>query len=284
MCGTLLMLLYAVFAVAMTRADLRSSRYTAVRIDVADSAHTGFVTPADIDRGLGDITGRCRTVPRSAVNTLDLQRRLQAMPSIEEARVVALADGSLRISVVPMQPVARVLDRNRSYYINSTGKTIDSHLGNHVDVPVVMGHFGSGKEVAALLPMFSFIHANPNYDALVTSVTVSPRGDIIVVPAVTGHVINLGDTTMIADKLERVSRFYREVMPVKGWQYYDTLSVKFRGRLVATRARKRPAGYGVTVVVDSLINDIPDDGSMELADGSMQAAITLAADSARRHG
>lgn len=281
MCGTLLLVMYAVFAVAMTRSEQRASAYTAVNIAVTDSAHTGFVTAADIDRALGGLREKYRGIPRYKVNTLALEKKLRAMPSVEAARVLALGDGSLSVQVTPMQPVARVLDGTSSYYINSTGKTIGSHLGNHVDVPVVMGHFKSGKEVADLLPMFSYIHSRPDLDALVTSVNVNRRGDIIVVPAVTGHVINLGDTSMIADKFERVTRFYRQVMPVKGWQYFDTLSVKFRGRLVATRARKRTDTGRLYIPVDSLKNDAEDEASMELDNGALQAAITISADSAR---
>ena len=29
-------------------------------------------------------------------------------------------------------------------------------------------------------------------------------------------------------------------MPFKGWNYYDTISVKFRGQIVATRRDKKP--------------------------------------------
>ncbi len=32
---------------------------------------------------------------------------------------------------------------------------------------------------------------------------------------------------------------YRKVLPVKGWLYYDTISVKYSGQVVATRAKKR---------------------------------------------
>ncbi len=43
---------------------------------------------------------------------------------------------------------------------------------------------------------------------------------------------------MIKDKIHRLMRIYQDVLKVKGWNYYDTLSVKWRGQVVATRRMK----------------------------------------------
>ena len=58
-------------------------------------------------------------------------------------------------------------------------------------------------------------------------------------PVIRGHVVNLGDTSLIANKFDRLKVFYREVMPVKGWNFYDTVSVKWRGQIVASRREKK---------------------------------------------
>ena len=281
LCGTAVLLLYTVFDVALTRAEKRMSLYEGVDIEVADSAGTGFVTAADIDRTLGGLRAICARDPRGKINTLALERRLQAMPSVESASVTELNNGRLRLRVKPLVPVLRVMDGNSSYYINAAGKTISSDQGNFVDVPVIVGHFKSGKEVARLVPMFSYIHRHPEYDALVSSVSVSPRGDIIIVPAVTGHVINMGDTSRIEDKFKRLNRFYSEVMPVKGWEYFDTLSVKYSGRVIGTRAAKREAPIALTALADSVADNAPDDAFQGGSD-DIEGKITVDAEEQRR--
>ena len=281
LCGTAVLLLYTVFAVALTRAEKRMSLYEGVDIEVADSAGTGFVTAADIDRTLGGLRAICARDPRGKINTLALERRLQAMPSVESASVTELNNGRLRLRVKPLVPVLRVMDGNSSYYINAAGKTISSDQGIFVDVPVIVCHFKSGKEVARLVPMFSYIHRHPEYDALVSSVSVSPRGDIIIVPAVTGHVINMGDTSRIEDKFKRLNRFYSEVMPVKGWEYFDTLSVKYSGRVIGTRAAKREAPIALTALADSVADNAPDDAFQGGSD-DIEGKITVDAEEQRR--
>lgn len=37
---------------------------------------------------------------------------------------------------------------------------------------------------------------------------------------------------------------YRKVMPYKGWEAYDTISLKFEGQVVATRRDKSRLNHG----------------------------------------
>lgn len=259
---TVLLGAYLVFAVSMARTEHAAQPYRALDIIVNDTAHSGFVNPNDIDRALGGLRARVSAQSRNRINTLELQRTVQALPKVENARVTALANGHLSISVTPMVPVARVFDGRRNYYVNAAGKQLPADAVHHLDLPVISGKFPPDTTVACLLPMFKYIHSDPELDALVTSVAFNPRGDIIIIPAVAGHVINFGDTSSVADKFSRLRRFYHDVMPVKGWAYYDTLSVKWRGRMVATKRTKRRLEVSDILNGEGVIDEVVDEGTM----------------------
>ena len=74
---------------------------------------------------------------------------------------------------------------------------------------------------------------------LVTMYSVKDNNNIMIVPSVYGHVINFGDSTNIANKFAKLRRFYKEVMPVKGWTTYDTIYLKWNYQVVANRRKKR---------------------------------------------
>jgi cell division protein FtsQ len=259
---TVVLLAYIIVAVSFTSAGERADTFNGLQICIDDTTGNGFVTSADIDIELGDLSKTIKKTKHSKLNTLELENKLRSLDKIEEAHCVILNNGVLQIDIVPMQPVARVFDGFQSYYINNRGKRIKADARYHVDVPIVSGHFASGEDVAELLPMFDFIRRNPEYDALVTEVTKNKRGDIIVVPSVVGHVINIGDTTMIADKFSRLRHFYHDVMKVKGWDFYDTLSVKWRGRLVATRRTKKVIDDRPLTELDGIVDEVLDNGTM----------------------
>lgn len=233
------MAVYLVFAMAMTRTRAAAAPLPEVHIGVADSLHTGFITAADIEREF-DVAA-LKGAPRCSLGISRLESALLASDKIEHANVALLADGSLAIDVVPMVPVARVFDTGgrRSYYINAEGKQIGAEARFHIDVPVVCGTFSEAYPARRLLPLLRHIAADPELDALVSTVVSEPDGDIVIVPAMRGHVINFGDTSRMDAKFRLLQRFYRSVPGVRGWDSYDTVSVKWAGQVVATKRSGR---------------------------------------------
>lgn len=71
-------------------------------------------------------------------------------------------------------------------------------------------------------------------------IKVKSPSDIILVPVIREHVVNIGAPTDFDDKFARLKRFYSEVLPLQGWEKYDTLTLKWKGQLVATKRRRAP--------------------------------------------
>lgn len=235
---TILIAGYLCFALNATAKMARNDMFTGCRINVADSVNTGFVTELDISRECGDIKQWITQKKRSDINLNELESHLRASDKVENVNVSILNNGVLAIDIVPMTPVARVFDGDSSYYINASGKRISADPRYQVDVPVVVGTFSDKYPPSRLLPLLDYIASHPELDALVSTVKQTKRGDIYIIPTIRGHVVNFGDTSLVADKFNRLRKFYRKVMPVRGWETYDTLSVKWRGQLVATRRNK----------------------------------------------
>ncbi len=65
----------------------------------------------------------------------------------------------------------------------------------------------------------------------------------------------------LGDKFDRLRLAYKKILPVKGWDFYDTLSVKWRGQVVATRRVKRLHQAISTVDIEAE-QELPDIGTM----------------------
>lgn len=177
--------------------------------------------------------------PVSSIDLQQIEDRLNGIDNIEHAMVERLGNRKVRVTVTPMQPVARVFDGPTSYYINGAGKRLTANHRFRLDVPVITGHFDATHPASELIPLVKHIGSDQQWNAIVAQISVDRRSrDVILVPMIRGHVINLGDTADIAEKLDRVMLMYRKVLPLKGWDYYDTLSVKWQGQVVASRRLK----------------------------------------------
>lgn len=232
--------------------------YDEFKIDIHNYGNPEFITADQIDMELGGLRDNIQNYLIDSINTQEIERRIQKLDNVESANCVALNNGTLRLDVVPLIPVARVfdLDRGSSYYINRAGKRMRTSRHYRMDTPVILGSFPDGVNATTAIPVIDYINENADMAALISAVRISPKGDIMLVPMLKGHIVNFGDSTDIANKFDRLRVFYREVMPMKGWTYYDTISVKWRGQVVAHRHDKQEVESAVEDVEEDYVDDL----------------------------
>lgn len=238
---SVVLIVYLVMALLISNDMAARDMCRGFQIEVMQNgASRNFVSKSEVERLLAEWHLDNTELPASHVPIHTIESKLNAIDNIEHAVVERTAANKIRISVTPMIPVARIFDNmGHSYYINREGKRLTANARFRLDVPVITGHFDAEHQPRMLLPLLSRISNDSAWNALVAQIMVEPRHhDVILVPMIRGHVINLGDTSDIDNKLSRVMTMYRRVLPLKGWTYYDTLNVKWRGQVVATRRVK----------------------------------------------
>lgn len=236
-----ILIVYLGLALIISSEMSASAPCTGYLISVNDApGQKGFVTAGEITRLMKEWGLYTPEAPASKVNIREIEERLNAVPNIEHATVERMPDNKILVQVTPMVPVARVFtSRGASYYINRDGKRLTANSRYRLDVPLIAGDFDSLHPATDVLPLIRRIEGDSRWSAIVSHYSVDSRTrDIILVPMIRGHVINLGDTTALESKLARVMTMYHKVLPLKGWEYYDTISVKWGGQCVATRRDK----------------------------------------------
>lgn len=216
-----------------------------VKIAAANSADA--VTINGVKEELSKFPKKIKGTAVERINTREIEAYLSRCSNFENVECALTTDGMLSVSVVPMIPEIRVFEPHRSYYINKDGKQIDSKANFFVDVPVVSGNFSESFPAKDILPVTRFVGNDPVLRQLVGMVEARDADNIMLVPRIHGHVVNFGDTTRLKEKRAALLTFYRKVIPYKGWEEYDTISVKFKGQVVATRRDKTANAHGTDV-------------------------------------
>lgn len=260
---SIVMVAYFVFALTVTARMARDERIARLDVRMEPSA-TDFIDKADVVHESGIDPEALRGTLRRDFDLYALEKRLRDSDKLQYANASVLSDGTLLIEAKAMEPVARVFEYGKpSYYINRSGKRISAELRYHLDVPVLVGRFDSVYPASRLLPLLDYIASHDEASALIATVTQEQDGNIILIPNIVGHVINFGDTSLTDDKFARLRTFYRHVAPSKGWTAYDTVSVRWRKQIVATRRDKAlPEIELPTVEEQSGSLDIDDDETM----------------------
>ena len=262
---TRLLLVYVAVAVSWSHSRADEMMCRGLHIEVDDSKGSHFVTAREVAHELGNMAKSPSKRRLADINTDSMERLLNNIDKIESAVCTKLTDGTVNIEVTPMQPVARVFEGNHSYYINKDGKRISATARYHTDAPIIYGRFDSTMSAVDLLPLLRHISSDSAWSALITCVKADGPNNLILVPMIHGHVINIGDINDLPDKFKRIKRAYREILPVKGWNFYDTLSVKWKGQIVATRRAKK-LHTAISAVDFEAEREAPDVGTMLVGD------------------
>ena len=234
---------YLVAAWFMTKSAAANRMCQGVLITVHDTSEIHFVTPQELSAELGDLPSRALDTRLADIDIDSIERMFNLFDKIERVNVNILTSGKLLIDVWPMRPVARIFDSaGQSYYINRAGKRIAAEPGYFLDVPVVKGDFSPTFPATSLIPLIDYSEADPVWRDAISMIEARSSGDIILVPVIRGHVINMGDTTNFADKFRRLKLMYSKVMSSKGWDFYKEISLKWRGQVVGVRRNARSQG------------------------------------------
>ena len=260
--SALLLVAYVVFIFIWMGTAIEGGKCTGMEIYIADTAASRFVTAAEIAREIDDLPSRCKGMPLRDINTDSIEAKLNRIDKIESASCLMLNSGKVIVSVKPMQPVARVFEEDYSYYINRNGKRISADARYYLDVPVISGVFDAKLQAQDLLPLVEYIYSDPTWSTFVSMIKTDMKHNIILVPVIRGHVINFGDMSDMENKFTRLRQFYKDVMPVKGWNYYDTIAVKWTGQVVATKRKKKLADTNLAYVDDSELEAVNTDAML----------------------
>lgn len=247
-CIVLAAYLAVALVVAVSQPDNQVCSGLSIEVEPTDGA-SGFVTQEEIAAEIGEIADSARGIPFTALNTQTIHRRLLELDKLEDASVVRYTDGSIRIKVKPIVPVARVFDGNESYYINRTGKQVKAGARFRKNVPIIKGHFNATDSVftpLSLLPLLDYISNDSVWNTFITMIEVKSPSDVILVPAIREHVINFGAPTDIESKFTRLHRFYTEVLTGQGWEKYDTITLKWNSQIVAGKRHRKAAELPVS--------------------------------------
>jgi cell division protein FtsQ len=61
---------------------------------------------------------------------------------------------------------------------------------------------------------------------------IDKNGDIKMYQQVGNQVIEFGDAEDIEEKFNKISLFYEEIIPSKGWNAYSRVNVKYKDQII----------------------------------------------------
>jgi cell division protein FtsQ len=206
-----------------------------------------FIDKAEVDHILKvhkhQLVGR----DMQSINLHELEDRLKANPFIASASVYENMDGVIKVQISQRQPVVRVINKSgQDFYIDQNGLKIpmssnftakvlaangfiDEPFGNKLDTL----HTAIAKE---LFRAAQYINADSLWSAQIEQMYVNADHDIVLIPRVGKQRILLGDADSLENKFHNLLVFYKQALPLVGWDRYKEINIKFANQVIGIKS------------------------------------------------
>jgi len=224
---------------------------TGVVINLADSTQHRFVTTDDLMeliRSTGiQVTGsKMNEIPLTAI-----EKKLKTYKELRVAEVYFSADKKLHIYADQRDPVMRVVaSYGGDFFIDREGIIMRRHnlYTPHLHILEIDMLFSpeqmtgtniydseKTENLARAFELVNYIRGNSFWNSMIDCLSMSRDGRVTMVPRVGNHTIRLGKAENYEEKLNNLLVFYREAMPVVGWDKYKVVNVEYKGQVVCQR-------------------------------------------------
>lgn len=176
------------------------------------------------------------------INLKELEKRIKAYGFVEQAVVSKDLNGNIDVYVVQYQPLVRLgITGSEDKYISSTGKILPISDRFTSRSMVLTGAYTNllaqrdWKNDNLRSKYFEFVKkiiSDEYLTALIPQVEVNWMGEIIIYPQVGKQKIEFGKPVDIDVKFAKIVAFYKKIIPVKGWNAYEKVIVKYRNQII----------------------------------------------------
>lgn len=167
------------------------------------------------------------------------------VPYLRDISTSVSVSGKVVVRAAQRRPIARLFYGVRELYFDEEGVMMPISQTGDCNVLVAGGNFTEplrldslNSQTQALVTLANFLDNERKYRTLVDQIYIERDGDIMMVPKLGDHIIELGTTDDLDTKFSNLLAFYRRGMPRAGWNTYSKVSLKYRGQVVCTKETK----------------------------------------------
>ena len=246
LCGALLVLCIACSFIAGKQIH-RHQKCQRLEVTVKDSLHNSFVTSADVKRFLDR---EYKGYIGESIDSLDLvkiEKIIDSRSAVLKSQAYVTKDGSLHVDVTQRRPIVRFQKKDGGFYADADGyifplqHTYASHvqiIDGNIPIAANSGYKGNISDPEQkqwfdkMLNLVNYIEDSRIWKGKIVQIHIKENGDIVLVPRKGKERFLFGQPTEIEDKFDKMSRYYKVIIPEKGADAYKRIDLRYKGQIV----------------------------------------------------
>jgi len=213
----------------------RNSTKKIKRIEVEfETGVNNFLTHEMVNKLLIQNDSSLKNKAKSVLDLYSLENQVIKNPYVENASVFLTIDGTLKSKIKQRTPVARIMRKNSSYYIDKEGIKIPLSALYSARVLLISGVNGD-DEVNEILPLLSVILEDGFLSKEVVGIQKTKENEYQFSVRSGDYKIDFGTLSEMDIKLKKLKAFYNKTFLDKTIRNYKTITVKYHNQVVCTK-------------------------------------------------
>ena len=181
----------------------------------------------------------------SIIDLNNLEKKIKSNKFIKDIEIYNNLNNVININVNQFKPYARLINnKGDDYYIDNVGDIFP--VSNKYSERVLLIFFKNQKYTDEkninffqngnkIFKLINYINNNDFYKKQISQLNVNEDGEIIMIPQITKQKIYFGNSNNIDIKFKKLELFYKNILPTKGWNYYESVNLKYKNQIVCNK-------------------------------------------------
>jgi len=210
-----------------------------LQIQIASNEGNMFITESEVTELMRG-EDNSLSLPVSKWDMSEMERRVESNPFVKDAQVYRDVKGNVLVKVAQRKPIARIYHREeKDKYIDEFGDLLPTAARYTARVPIIEikglkweKNLNETEYGTNLHKLLLYIEQDEFWRAQIAQLDVKRDGEIVMYPQVTRQKIIFGMPEDTEKKFEKLKIFYSQILPVKGWNTYTTVNLKFKDQII----------------------------------------------------
>lgn len=193
-----------------------------------------FLTQPIVNKLLIQNNAGVQKQAKSVIDLYKLEEQVLENPYVEKVSLFITIDGKLNTVIKQRKPIARILNGNSSYYIDSQAVKVPISENYSARVPVING-VSNENESSELIILLNKIVDDNFLSKEIIGIESQAQNEYIFTVRSGDYRINFGNLTEIESKIKKLKAFYSKVFLDSTIHKYRTINIKYHNQVVGEK-------------------------------------------------
>jgi cell division protein FtsQ len=202
-----------------------------ITVYIEDHKFASLINQDDVLQTLQSSAACCDGLTRQEINTALLEESLNNHPLIAQSEVFSSLKGRLYVAARARTPLARVFEKEKSYYLDENGAVMP--LSHRFSAPVILitGKFETWQR-NHLTGLIKTLQEDTFFEKRISGLHFSDNGMCYLYPTSDAFNILLGDAQETGERLFNLKAFWTQALNAEKAKKLKTIDLRFNRQVI----------------------------------------------------